>query len=90
MKLAAPVRHGRAPAAATVVDVGEVARAVTAAELTRDRLKTALPRLQERWHEVALAESIASWKVDYEQVGAELTRSRPNGTSATRSSSMSS
>jgi hypothetical protein len=57
---------------ATVVDVGEVARAVAAAELTRDRLQGALPRLRERWHEVALTESLAAWRVDYEQVGTEL------------------
>jgi hypothetical protein len=53
---------------AVVIDVAAVSAAVTAAELTRDRLKAAVPRLQARWHEVALAESLAVWREDFEAV----------------------
>jgi Rad3-related DNA helicase len=50
-----------------VVDAAKVAAEVTAAELTRDRLQAALPRLRARYTEVREQEDIAAWKADAEE-----------------------
>jgi hypothetical protein len=52
----------------TIVDAAEVGGWIASAELTRDRLKVAVPKLQRQWHEVALAESIAAWQVDFDKI----------------------
>jgi hypothetical protein len=46
------------------IDVTKVSVEVTAAELTRDRLKVALPKLRTRYTEVRRQEDIAAWKAD--------------------------
>jgi hypothetical protein len=55
---------------AIVIDVAQVSAEVTAAELTRDRLQAALPRLRARYTEVRKQEDIAAWKADAEKLGA--------------------
>jgi hypothetical protein len=45
--------------------------AMKAAAFTRDRLRTVLPRLQQRFSEVQAHEAYAHWVVDYEQVKAK-------------------
>jgi hypothetical protein len=53
---------------AVVVDTAKVGAAVVTAELTRDRLRAALPRLQARHKELAEAEYVAAWMVDVKRV----------------------
>jgi hypothetical protein len=55
---------------AIVIDVAQVSAEVTAAELTRDRLQAALPRLRTRYTEVREQEDIAAWKADAEELEA--------------------
>ena len=49
---------------AIVIDVAQVSAEVTAAELTRDRLQAALPRLRTRYTEVREQEDIAKWQAE--------------------------
>jgi hypothetical protein len=49
---------------AIVIDVAQVSAEVTAAELTRDRLQAALPRLRTRYTEVREQEDIAKWRAE--------------------------
>jgi hypothetical protein len=51
-----------------VVDTAKVGAAVATAELTRDRLQAALPRLRTRYTEVRKQENIAAWKADAEKL----------------------
>jgi hypothetical protein len=51
-----------------VVDTAKVGAAVATAELTRDRLQAALPRLRVRYAEVRKQEDIAAWKADAEKL----------------------
>jgi hypothetical protein len=53
---------------AIVIDVAQVSAEVTAAELTRDRLQAALPRLRERLKQVREQEDLAAWKADAEKL----------------------
>jgi hypothetical protein len=53
-----------------VVDTAKVGAAVATAELTRDRLRAALPRLRTRYTEVREQEDIAAWKLDAEKLAA--------------------
>jgi hypothetical protein len=53
---------------ATVVDVDKVAAAVASATLTHDRLRAALPRLQDQLKRVRQAEDVAAWRVDAEEL----------------------
>jgi hypothetical protein len=53
-----------------VVDTAKVGAAVATAELTRDRLQAALPRLRTRYTEVRKQEDIAAWKADAEKLAA--------------------
>jgi hypothetical protein len=53
---------------AIVIDVAQVSAEVTAAELTRDRLQAALPRLRTRYTEVREQEDIAAWKADADEL----------------------
>jgi hypothetical protein len=53
-----------------VVDTAKVGAAVATAELTRDRLQTALPRLRVRYTEVRKQEDIAAWKAEAEELEA--------------------
>ena len=46
------------------IDVAQVSAEVTAAELTRDRLQAALPRLRARYTEVRSQEDVAKWKAE--------------------------
>jgi hypothetical protein len=55
---------------ALTIDVAKVGAEVAAAELTRDRLRAALPRLRERYTEARKQEDIAAWKVDAEKLAA--------------------
>jgi hypothetical protein len=55
---------------AVVVDTAKVGAAVATAELTRDRLQAALPRLRTRYTEVRKQEDIAAWKADAEKLAA--------------------
>jgi hypothetical protein len=55
---------------AVVVDTAKVGAAVVTAELTRDRLQAALPRLRTRYTEVREQEDIAAWKADAEKLAA--------------------
>jgi hypothetical protein len=52
-------------------DPKKARQAMEDAEFTVARLKTVLPRLQVRWQEIAMAESLAAWKRDFETVRAE-------------------
>jgi hypothetical protein len=56
---------------AAVVDAQAASVAIMTAELTRDRLQAALPRLQRRQKEVALQERYDRWVADYEAVKAK-------------------
>jgi hypothetical protein len=53
-----------------LVDTEAVSSAVVAAELRRDRLQAALPRLQQRFVKLEAAERYARWMVDYEDIRA--------------------
>jgi hypothetical protein len=53
-----------------IVDTQAVSAAVVAAELRRDRLQRALPRLQQRFTKLEAAERYARWVVDYDDVRA--------------------
>jgi hypothetical protein len=55
---------------AIVIDVAQVSAEVTAAELTRDRLQAALPRLRTRYTEVRRQEDVTKWKAEAEKLGA--------------------
>ena len=55
---------------AIVIDVAQVSAEVTAAELTRDRLQAALPRLRARYTEVRRQEDVTKWKAEAEKLGA--------------------
>ena len=50
--------------------MAKVGAAVAAAELTRDRLQAALPRLRARYTEVRKQEDIAAWKAEAEKLAA--------------------
>ena len=56
---------------AVVVDTAKVGAAVVTAELTRDRLQAALPRLQQRHKEVQAKEYAERWHEDFGQVEAK-------------------
>jgi hypothetical protein len=47
-------------------DASEAREAMQAAEFSRDRLRTVLPRLQVRYEEIAAAEFLTQWRADYE------------------------
>jgi hypothetical protein len=51
-----------------VVDTAKVGAAVATAELTRDRLRAALPRLRTRYTEVREQEDIAAWKAEADEL----------------------
>jgi hypothetical protein len=51
-----------------VVDTAKVGAAVATAELTRDRLQAALPRLRARYTEVRKQEDVAAWKAEAEKL----------------------
>ncbi len=51
-------------------DAGKAHDAVVAAELTRDRLKTILPKLRERLTDALAAEQHARWVADYQRIEA--------------------
>jgi hypothetical protein len=53
---------------AVVVDTAKVGAAVATAELTRDRLRAALPRLRTRYTEVREQEDIAAWKAEADEL----------------------
>jgi hypothetical protein len=55
----------------TVVDAQAASVAIMTAELTRDRLQAALPRLQHRLTKVEAQERYDRWLVDYEAVKAQ-------------------
>src|SRR5262245_57673330 len=54
----------------TVIDAAKVGAAVATAELTRDRLHAALPRLQERYKQARQAEAVAAWTAEAEEIEA--------------------
>ena len=51
-----------------VIDAAKVGAGVATAELTRDRLQAALPRLQERHKQVRQAEAVAAWTAEAEEL----------------------
>jgi hypothetical protein len=53
---------------ATVIDAAKVGASLATAELTRDRLRAALPRLQEQLKRVLQAEDVAAWRADAEEL----------------------
>ena len=53
---------------AVVVDTAKVGAAVATAELTRDRLQAALPRLRARYTQVREQEDLAAWKAEAEEL----------------------
>jgi uncharacterized membrane protein len=55
---------------AVVVDTAKVGAAVVTAELTRDRLQAALPRLRARYTEVRRQEDVTKWKGEAEELEA--------------------
>ena len=71
---AAIEQHDRAAAAAhdsamnLTSDPDEAARVWQSAELKRDRLKGALPRLEERYHALRDAEELGVWRLRYHAV----------------------
>ena len=65
---AAAQERARALDPAVVVDTQAVSAAIVAAELRRDRLNAALPRLQTRCAKVDAAERYARWILDYDKV----------------------
>jgi hypothetical protein len=50
-------------------DAAKARTAMEDAAFTRDRLRTVLPRLQERLQQVQAAEYAARWEADFEEVG---------------------
>jgi hypothetical protein len=50
------------------IDVAKVSVEITAAELTRDRLKVALPKLRARYTEVRRQEDVTKWKAEAEKL----------------------
>ena len=52
-------------------DAGKAHAAVEDAAFMRDRLRTVLPRLQQRYQEVVAQEYLAQWEKDYEAVKVE-------------------
>jgi hypothetical protein len=55
----------------TVVDTAKVGASLATAELTRDRLRAALPRLQQRLNQAREREYTAAWREDFERVEAK-------------------
>src|SRR5664280_2182069 len=55
----------------TSPDPTKARAAMEAAAFTRDRLRTVLPRLQERFEQVCLDEEYAAWRPRYEAIKAE-------------------
>jgi hypothetical protein len=53
---------------AVVVDTAKVGAAVGTAELTRDRLQAALPRLETRYRETVEAEALAAWRAEADEL----------------------
>jgi hypothetical protein len=53
---------------AVVVDTAKVGAAVATAELTRDRLRAALPRLETRYRETVEAEALAAWRAEADEL----------------------
>ena len=53
---------------AVVVDTAKVGAAVATAELTRDRLRAALPRLKTRYRETVEAEALAAWRKEADEL----------------------
>ena len=51
-----------------VIDAAKVGAGVATAELTRDRLQAALPRLQERHKQARQAEAVAAWTTEAEEL----------------------
>jgi hypothetical protein len=51
-----------------VVDTAKVGAAVATAELTRDRLRAALPRLETRYRETVEAEALAAWPAEADEL----------------------
>jgi hypothetical protein len=56
------------------VDVAQASAKVTAAELTRDRMNAALPKLQELLKDSRAQEALRVWRADFERVKAERDR----------------
>ena len=54
-----------------LVDIQAVSAAIVAAELKRDRLQAAVPRLHQRFAAVEAAERYARWVTDYDNVRAK-------------------
>ena len=54
-----------------VIDTQAVSAAIVDAELKRDRLREALPRLHGRFVKAEAAERYATWVIDYDRVQAE-------------------
>jgi hypothetical protein len=52
----------------TTIDAAKVAAAITTAELTRDRLRAALPRLETRYRETVEAEALAAWRAEADEL----------------------
>jgi hypothetical protein len=52
------------------IDVAKVGAEVAAAELSRDRLRAALPRLRARYTEIRHQEDVSKWKAAAEQLAA--------------------
>lgn len=57
-----------------VVDAEKVGARVVSAELTRDRMKAALPKLQELLKDSRAREALRIWRADFERVKAERDR----------------
>ena len=53
-----------------MIDVAKVGAEVTAAELTRDRLQAALPRLRARYTGGPQQEDVTKWKAEAEELEA--------------------
>jgi hypothetical protein len=51
-----------------VVDTAKVGAAVATAELARDRLRAALPRLETRYRETVEAEALAAWRAEADEL----------------------
>ena len=74
---------------ATVIDAAKVGASLATAELTRDRLRAALPRLQEQLKQAREREYAECWLNDYAAVKARRDAVRSSCGNATRSSSRS-
>jgi hypothetical protein len=66
----AQAERGKALDPVAAPDAAEVERSAWAAELYRDRLRSCLSRLQQRFDELAIAECAAQWQATYEEVEA--------------------